>query len=1240
MRSLIFLYNIRWRVRIVTVRGGTRSLVLGVNMMTCTPLRIVLRVQRGEHIHAIVFHRMCKHRGVKAMERMAQYMGVKIVGTGWRERIMRCEYCLKNKIKRAPHFKGNHHRVEHQPGIHISMDTQGWWNTLSWDGKKYKFTVKCLASNFELDYYLRHKNEFLPCFLKAVSFFERHTGTKLKFITCDQEYGLYKGFQSWLDESQVVLLEAPTGEKQAVSKVERSHQTNGGPARALLSDAELPQSFWTEMEKNATYINNLLPISRGPFRGKSPYEVLHNRKPYLHHLRPVGCVAVMKVKVRRGQGERGRKVVFLGYERDTGYYRVYDPIKHTIHGNVRDVSFDVWKLGKREARKDLDGISEPMFSVKWHETPSHDTSDNCDPNGSSSQMGVQGPSATTQPSGESPVETIRVTTSTPTEHVTSSRPHFISHLESKDKQDVDSHPITYSPNYDHLPELEPPSPTVDSRGSTAVEGEKEVIIHRKGKVKSRPKERTILSGKQVRVPARMWGEGWARSTYGDQWESIERKGITLGPTAPIVRRTKRFPAHHVLFDDGVTDKMVDSEIIKYSCISEDQVADQVADTGPEQSTVDPNTFAEFGSAEGERLKVDKEKDKHGRNWRSHAQGEISEENVIKNRTRHHISVCAKEERVDYCLVSEQTPDFPVTQKPKDRRQAREKEVKQQEELNAFEWRQESEARKSGSPIIPLKWIDTVKQQGTPEEFHKARVTLRGDLLREGVQYDSKKTYSPTAHHRTILIIVAYAASMGINLWLIDFTTAYLHAKMPYDIYVKPPPGFERKGYVWLLKKALYGHPESGRLWYDMLAHELITKQGFSTLTLDKASFVKFNKGPKSTQLISFHVDDGIHMATQGEHEALVDSLGKHKFRCKDLGKATEFKNIQIVQTEKGILLHQRKYELLILKELGYLGGIPAKTPFTSENPSPLKQGHRLLEYDLRCLIGMLIFLAVHTRPLLICPLSIAAKSQVPNPSLSYAMLHRMFLWVLTPRALFFRKGDNKLLRFITNAYKLPITPKSWGPARGPSAASNAISEINLLESKTLNSFSVPVIANMDRGLPVDPLVGFVDSDFAGEKTRRKSRSGFIFLFNGAPIAWFSKLQPVIAQSTLEAETVSANEAVRELLAIRQTMRDVGLSTRGPTILFEDNEGTLLLSERGLGESRTKHIEVKYHFVHKLVKSGIVKLMRVASEENVADIFTKTNFTQDKFNYFANKISLKLDGSNMTRFGITSAHFAG
>ena len=96
---------------------------------------------------------------------------------------------------------------------------------------------------------------------------------------------------------------------------------------------------------------------------------------------------------------------------------------------------------------------------------------------------------------------------------------------------------------------------------------------------------------------------------------------------------------------------------------------------------------------------------------------------------------------------------------------------------------------------------------------------------------------------------------------------------------------------------------------------------------------------------------------------------------------------------------------------------------------------------------------------------------------------------------------------------------------------------------------------------------------------------------------------------------------------------MGLPPKGYTPLLEDNEGTIILSERGLGESRTKHIDVRFHMLEKLVKNGTVKLFRVPTDENLADIFTKINFTYEKFNYLADRISVKLGKGFIATFGM-------
>ena len=101
--------------------------------------------------------------------------------------------------------------------------------------------------------------------------------------------------------------------------------------------------------------------------GVSPHEATFKKKPPMSHLKPVGCAAVMKVESKKGEA-KGVPVIFLGYEPVTGYYRVYDPIGKRIYGDLRDVRFDVNRMGKRVAARVLKlspNDDEKLERVHW-----------------------------------------------------------------------------------------------------------------------------------------------------------------------------------------------------------------------------------------------------------------------------------------------------------------------------------------------------------------------------------------------------------------------------------------------------------------------------------------------------------------------------------------------------------------------------------------------------------------------------------------------------------------------------------------------------------------------------------------------------------------------------------------------------------------------------------------------------------------------------------------------------------
>ena len=110
------------------------------------------------------------------------------------------------------------------------------------------------------------------------------------------------------------------------------------------------------------------------------------------------------------------------------------------------------------------------------------------------------------------------------------------------------------------------------------------------------------------------------------------------------------------------------------------------------------------------------------------------------------------------------------------------------------------------------------------------------------------------------------------------------------------------------------------------------------------------------------------------------------------------------------------------------------------------------------------------------------------------------------------------------------------------------------------------------------LLGYADADYAGDLDSRKSTSGYVFFLNGAPVSCSSKAQATVAQSTAEAEYVAANDAVREAVWLRLLLEELGLKQQGATLLWQDNQGAIAIAKNPESHSRTKHIDVKHHYI--------------------------------------------------------------
>lgn len=142
--------------------------------------------------------------------------------------------------------------------------------------------------------------------------------------------------------------------------------------------------------------------------------------------------------------------------------------------------------------------------------------------------------------------------------------------------------------------------------------------------------------------------------------------------------------------------------------------------------------------------------------------------------------------------------------------------------------------------------------------------------------------------------------------------------------------------------------------------------------------------------------------------------------------------------------------------------------------------------------------------------------------------------------------------------------------------------------------------------------GFVDSDYAGDLDRRRSTTGYVFKIYGAPVSWRSMLQATVALSTTEAEYMAMAEGVKEALWLWGLLDDFGIK-QDCVDLWCDSQSMIHLAKNQVHHARTKHIDVRYHFVRDVIEDEEVSLMKVHTNENAAAILT-TVVSGGKFQY--------------------------
>lgn len=159
------------------------------------------------------------------------------------------------------------------------------------------------------------------------------------------------------------------------------------------------------------------------------------------------------------------------------------------------------------------------------------------------------------------------------------------------------------------------------------------------------------------------------------------------------------------------------------------------------------------------------------------------------------------------------------------------------------------------------------------------------------------------------------------------------------------------------------------------------------------------------------------------------------------------------------------------------------------------------------------------------------------------------------------------------------------------------------------------------------LLGYSDSDYAADPHDRKSTMSNVFLLNGGAISWNSKKQRCVATSTTEAEYISLCEASKQVKWLRSLLYELEIdSVNKPTTLYGDNQAAIYLTKDPRYQARTKHIDVRYHFIRELVEKAVVQLAYCPTKDMLADGLTKP-LKGSRFKDLFESMGLKRIGKN-------------
>ena len=458
-------------------------------------------------------------------------------------------------------------------------------------------------------------------------------------------------------------------------------------------------------------------------------------------------------------------------------------------------------------------------------------------------------------------------------------------------------------------------------------------------------------------------------------------------------------------------------------------------------------------------------------------------------------------------------------------------------------------RPSNQNVIGCRWLYKLKRgvDGSITRY-KSRLVAQGYSQTEGIDYE--EVFAPVARAATIRALLSFANSNNLEVHQMDVKTAFLHGVLDCDLYMEQPEGYvdpEYPDYVCKLIKGLYGLKQAAKCWNETLDKHLI-ENGYTRAGADSCLYLKIKNG--SFVIMGVYVDDFIPVSNDTELMIAEKAALSKRFDLVDNGNIEYFLGMLVKRDREKLTLtiSQPNYVETVLAKFGMSLCKPVATPMdVNVHFDKLREEDE--KFDIQTYqkaIGSLTYLSTSTRPDIAASVGILSQF-MSNPGTVH--------WVGVKRIFRYLKGTcDHGLKFV--------------------------------------------------GDVKDELVGFSDSDWAGDLVTRRSTSGYVYQFGQSTLSWCSRRQKTVAKSSTEAEYVALSIATQEAIWLRRLFADIGVVMKSATKLYEDNQGAIDLSKNPKHHNRTKHIDVSYHFTRERIASKEIDVGYVPTTENLADIMTK------------------------------------